>query len=160
MALAMVLALSVSLFASCGGGEKKADDTASTSSKVEETTAAADSSDFSNVDFSKVDLTIEDGDFDAMVEFLEGWGENKYDDKIIKITGKSEHRNSNCTILEEDKDGNGRGCSWELIGGNFPDDYPADDAKVTLTGILKVDDIGARKLMVPADKVEVVKEAE
>ena len=152
LAAIMVLALSVSLFAACGGGDKKADDTS-----TQAATEAEAKSETADVDYSKVDLTIENGDYDAMSAFLDAWGENKYDNKVIKITGKSEHRMSNCTILEEDANGTGRGCSWEIIDGKFPDDYPADGAIVTVTGVLTVDDIGARKLMVPAENVEEVK---
>ncbi|MBQ1437427.1 MAG: hypothetical protein IIZ07_05770, partial [Ruminococcus sp.] len=67
-------------------------------------------------------------------------------------------RMSNCTVMEHNDKGTGRGCSWEIIDGKFPDDYPEDDAKVTLTGVLMVvDDYGTRVLRVPAENVKVIK---
>ena len=145
-----------SVLASCSGGSdktdsKKADEAAE--SKVDQTEAAQPAA----VDYTDIALTIEDGDFDGIVKFLKAWESGQYDDKVIKVTGISERRVSNCTVIEKDGQGTGRGFSWEIIDGKFPDDYPAEDAKVTLVGQLKVDNqYGARKLMVPAENVTVI----
>lgn len=152
LAILMALVLSISLFASCGGSEPSDDN----NSSAETTSAAGDNA--ADVDYSNVALTIKDGDFDAMSAFLDAWNDNTYDGKVIKITGISEQRTTNCTILEKDDKGTGRGCSWEIIDGKFPDDYPADGAKVTIAGVLTVtNEYGSRALRVPAENVEVVK---
>lgn len=132
-ALALVIALSISLFASCGG---------------------ATDIDLDGVDYSSVSLTIKESDFDKMEEFLKELESGKYDRNVVKITGENATRQSNCTILVKDGKGTGRGVSWEVIDGKYPDDYPADGAKITITGVLVKNDSGARVLMVPADKVE------
>ena len=74
---------------------------------------------------------------------------------ITKITGISARRMSNCTIMEKDTSTNtGKGCSYEITGASFPDDYPADDAKVTVTGVLNYNpETFARILQVPKDQV-------
>jgi hypothetical protein len=161
-----ILALSFALFsfASCGGNSSSAGSSNAQSSNAQSSNAqssaaqssATEAQKTADVDYSKVDLTIEDGDFAAMESFLNDWGENKWDDKVIKITGIDARRLSNCTIQEKDGNGKGKGCSWVIIDGKFPDDYPAEDAKVTVTGVLRLNkETFARVLEVPADKVEV-----
>ncbi len=153
LAVVMAAALLIVSFAACSGSSD-----ANSSSATDATTAETAVQQADDVDYSDVALTIEDGDFDAMEKFLDAWGENKYDGKVIKITGVSERRMSNCTVMEHNDKGTGRGCSWEIIDGKFPDDYPEDDAKVTLTGVLMVvDDYGTRVLRVPAENVKVIK---
>lgn len=133
LAIAMVLVLSVSLFASCGGGTDI---------------------DLDKVNFNKTDLSITDTDFDKMEELLSEMDTAKYDRNVIQITGENATRSSNCSIMIKNGEGVGRGISWEVIDGKFPDSYPADGAKVTITGVLVKDSNGARVLKVPADKVE------
>ena len=160
----LILALSFALFAfaSCGGnasssGTGSSDAQSSTVQSSDAQSPATEAAKTDDVDYSKPDLTIEDGDFAGMEAFLEGWGENKWDDKVIKITGINARRMSNCTIQEKDGNGKGKGCSWAIIDGKFPDDYPADDAKVTVTGVLRLDkNTLARILEVPADQVKVL----
>ncbi|HCA04653.1 MAG TPA: hypothetical protein DEO32_02015 [Ruminococcaceae bacterium] len=157
-ALVLALTFAVFAFASCKGNNSSGSTAASSEAKSSEVQSSATEAVKADVDYSKPDLVINDGDFAAMEAFLKDWGENKWDDKVIKITGISARRMSNCTIMENDANGNGRGCSYEIIDGKFPDDYPADDAKVTVTGVLKLNkDTLARVLEVPADKVEAVK---
>lgn len=156
VAIIMALALTTAVFAACGGSSGSTD--SADTNEATETAAAeeAKTAEVGDVDYADIALTIEDGDFDAMVKFLDSWGEGTYDNKVIKVTGINAQRMSNCTVSENDGNGTGRGFSWEIIDGKFPDDYPADDAKVTLTGVLKItDEYGSRALLVPADNVEV-----
>lgn len=155
-----VLALSFALlaFASCGSNSSGTSSSSSQSSIEQSTVAQTTAASKIEVDYSKPDLVIEDGDFAAMESFLNGWGENKWDDKVIKISGINARRMSNCTIQEKDGNGTGKGCSWEIVDGKFPDDYPEDDAKITVTGVLKFNsETLVRVLEVPADMVEVQK---
>lgn len=152
-ALMLALCLTVTIFAACGGGTSST--TSDTASKADESSAAATEA-AKEVDYSNPDLVIADGDFAAMESFLNDWSEQKWDGKVIKITGISGRRMSNCTILEKDGNGTGRGCSYEITGASFPDDYPADDAKVTVTGVLNYNpETLARILQVPKDQVVV-----
>lgn len=134
MAIAMVLVISAALFASCGGGSTDID--------------------LDSVDYSNVSLTIKAKDFDKMEEFLNELESGKYDRNIVKITGENAKRTSNCSILIKNDKGVGRGVSWEVVNGKFPDDYPDDGATITITGVLVKDSNGARVLKVPADKIE------
>lgn len=152
-ALALALCMTVMMLAACGGAASSSSASGDASSQAAETTVAATEA-AKEADYSNPDLTIADGDYAAMESFLNDWSEQKWDGKVIKISGKSARRMSNCTILEENGKGTGKGCSYEIIGGSFPDDYPADDAKVTLTGVLYYNpETFARVLQVPKDQI-------
>lgn len=148
------LALAAVAFSACGSESSskalssgESDESVSTS--VQSTDADLEV-DPEEVDYSKPDLVINDGDFKAMETFLGEWETKKWDGKVIKVTGINARRMSNCTVREKNSEGVGRGFSWEMINGVFPDDYPEDDAKVTLTGVLVYNDsTWSRKLMVP-----------
>ena len=152
-ALVLALCMTVTVFAACGGASSST--TSDTASKTAESSAAEATEAAKEVDYSKPDLVIADGDFAAMESFLNDWNEQKWDGKVIKITGISARRMSNCTIMEKDTATNtGKGCSYEITGASFPNDYPADDAKVTVTGVLNYNpETFARILQVPKDQV-------
>lgn len=151
IALLLAVLMVCCAFAACSS-EKKSDTDSGTKTDTAVTEAADEPA---IVDYSDIAVTIEDGDFDAMEDFIDNW--DNYNDKVIKITGTSVRRMSNCSIMEYDGEGTGRGFSWEIIGGNFPDDYPAEDAKVTLVGVLTVtDEYGSKALMVPAENITVI----
>lgn len=145
------------IMASCSKSNTAADTKTTESSAEQKTEETVSAQQDDEVDYSDIALTIEDGDFEAMEQFLDAWANNTYDGKVIKITGVSQRRMSNCTVSEKNGEGLGRGCSWEIIDGNFPDDYPAEDAKVTLVGVLTVtNEYGARALLVPKENVTVL----
>lgn len=159
LALVLAVLMVCGAFAACSSDKKT--DTASKADAAE-TQAAETEADATEapaeVDYTDVALTIEDGDFDAMEAFLASWESGQYDGKVIKVTGISEQRMSNCTVIERNAEDNaGRGFSWEIVDGKFPDDYPADGAKVTLVGVMTiVNEYGARALMVPKENITVV----
>lgn len=109
-----------------------------------------------NVDFTHPDLVIGDGDYSAMESFLGECESKKWDGKVIQVTGINEQRIKNCSVQERNAEGSGKGAPWELIGGTFPTEYPADNAKITVTGVLHYDEsTWVRVLMVPKNRVVV-----
>lgn len=107
------------------------------------------------MDYSEIYLTITD--FPTMKDFLSKFWGGEYDDKVIKVVGRNATRISNCAVMISDGEGFSLGCSWELESGVYPDDYPADDARVELTGVLRVaNEYGARVLYVPAENVKLL----
>ena len=107
------------------------------------------------MDYNDIYLTIED--FAAMKSFLSKQWEGEYDDKVIKIKGRNSTRISNCAVMISDGYGLSLGCSWEVEGGKYPDDYPHDDAQVELVGVLKVaNEYGARALYVLTENITVL----
>ena len=155
LAPALALCFVTAAFASCGktGGK---DEGVTVEANQTEDGAPSDETKASEPDYDAPDLVIEADDFAAMESFLNDWESQKWDGKVIRITGVSARRMSNCTIMEKNADGVGKGCSYEILGAAFPDDYPEDDAVVTLTGVLFFNpDTWARILQVPADQVVV-----
>lgn len=142
IALVMALALCVSLFAACGSNNGNT----SSQTKMEKAIAGAD--------YNNIIMTIGEKDYDKMQDVVSSLANGKFDFSVLKITGESERRSSNCSIIVKNDKGEGRGLSWQIIDGKYPDDYPEDGATVTITGVLTKDDNNASVLMVPADKVE------
>ena len=158
LALVLAVLMVCSALVACSS-DKKADTAAtkaeSETAAVEETEAETEAAE---VDYTDIAVTIEDGDYAAMEAFLAAWEGGQYDNKVVKVTGISEQRMSNCTVIERNpEDNGGRGFSWEVIDGKFPDDYPADGAKVTLVGVMRIaNEYGARVLMVPKENITVI----
>lgn len=155
LAPALALCFVAAAFASCGKTGGKDEGVTAEANQTEDGGQSAETQ-APEADYSKPDLVIEADDFDAMESFLNDWESQKWDGKVIRITGISARRTSNCTIMEKNADGVGKGCSYEILGAAFPDGYPEDDAVVTLTGVLFFNpDTWARILQVPADQVVV-----
>ena len=166
IALALLMLLS---FAACGG-DKGGDTTAAPdadtteaapadSTEAAESTDAADSTeaasedasadiDLSGVDFSKVDLTVED--LDAMEKFQNELSEGKWTDKVVKIKGYDSYFNHH-SIMIKDADGAGHGVAYELVGS---DEYPEEKTEITITGVVKTEG-WTSTIYVPADQLVV-----
>ena len=81
----------------------------------------------------------------------------KYDGQVIKVTGISERRMSNCTILEKDEStGTGYGMTYYLDGQTDLSKYPEDGAKAELLGVVTAGEYDVRSLTVLPDKVTVL----
>lgn len=108
-----------------------------------------------DVNYNDIFLTIDD--FDTMKSFLEKFWGGEYDDKVIRVRGKNSTRISNCAVVISDGGSFRMGCSWEVEGGTYPDDYPYEDAEIEITGVLKVaNEYGARVLMVPSENIKIL----
>ena len=107
------------------------------------------------MDYSDIFLTIED--FGTMEDFLQRVWYGDFDDKVLRIKGRNSTRISNCAVMISDGSNLRLGVSWEVEGGTYPDDYPADDTQVELTGVLRVaNEYGARVLFVPSENIKIL----
>ena len=103
--------------------------------------------------YSDIFLTIED--FDTMKDFLTKLLGGEFDDKVIRVRGKNSTRISNCAVMLGGKFR--LGCSYEIEGGKYPDDYPHEDVEIEITGVVTVvNEYGARVLMVPPENVKIL----
>ena len=157
---------------STAGGESKtssADSSESSESKessaAESSAEAAESSsegsiDPKTVDYSKVDIEIKYGDAEGMQKFSNEAASGKLDGKVVKVDGISAKRMSTCSIMEKNKEtGVGYGLTYTLDGASSLSDYPADDARVEITGvIIQVNEYGVRNIYVLKENLKEVKE--
>ncbi len=145
IALAVVMAVALTAFVSCGCGSNDS------SAEFERDTTP--------VDLNKPQAVIEINDYDGMQDFMTAFSKGDYDNSAVKITGISEHRGTSCSILQKTENGSSLGVSYEIENGKFPDDYPENGAKVTLTGAIRVTNaLGYRAIVVPKDKIVIEKD--
>ena len=90
------------------------------------------------------DITINNGDYDAMKTFASEMQGKTHEGKVVKVTGISTRSNfgAKASIMESDGGSQKIGATYKLTGVDAIDGYPADDAVVELTGVVKVDDNG------------------
>ena len=132
-----------------------ADDTSAENSAADESSTA--SVDIAAADYSNPAVTIEFGDFETIKQVTEDMQSGKYDGQVIKVTGISQKRMTNCTIIERDEStGTGYGMTYYLEGQPELSEYPAEDAKVEICGVVTIGEYDVRALTVPADKVTVI----
>ena len=133
-------------------------DTASTDeSNADESSAADASVDLASADYSNPAVTIEFGDTELIQTVTQDMQTGKYDGKVIKVTGISEKRMSSCTVMEKDeKTGTGYGMTYYLDGQPDLSEYPDEEAKVELLGVVTVGEYDVRALTVLPDKVTVL----
>ncbi len=113
--------------------------------------------DLTAADYSNPAVTIEYGDFELIQTVTKDMQTGKYDGKVIKVTGISQKRMSSCTVMERDEStGTGYGMTYYLDGKPNLSEYPAEDAKVELLGVVTVGDYDVRALTVLPDKVTVI----
>ena len=152
----LIVSLVLLAFDSCSGNNS--DQNLKSDVKEAESELVSDTEgefDYSSVNYDDVAVSV--SDYAEMETFLDEFQNGTYDNKVVEIKGRSAHRMNNCSILISNGDSMSRGCSWEIIDGNYPDDYPADDAQVKIKGVLRiVGEYGSRVLMVPADNVEII----
>ena len=108
-----------------------------------------------DVNYNDVFLTIED--FETMKSFMSVCLSGEYDDKVIRVKGRNSTRISNCAVMISDGGSLRIGCSWEIEGEKYPDDYPCEDARIEITGVLRVaNEYGARVLFVPRENIKIL----
>lgn len=140
-AVVMALAFSAAVFGACG--ETKDESTASVSEKSE-------------VDYSKPDVTIEKDDYNGMKNFADEMLAGKHDDKVVKIDGTTTRSTMSvkASIMESDGGSQKIGVTYKIAGAESIDEYPAEGAETTITGVVKTDENGVRFIEVPKDKLE------
>ena len=135
--------------------------TESTGSETEgtDTQESTESVDTSNVDFNKPDVTIKDGEFEAMKTLASDISEGKMAGKVVEIEGYHSN-NIRHSIMEGD--GNGAGVGFEFeVEGFAEEDYPAHEAKIKITGVVREtgeEALGMKvyKIYVPKDNFKVL----
>ena len=106
-----------------------------------------------DINYNDIYLTIED--FEVMKDFLSKFWGGEYDNKVIRVKGINSTRISHCAVMISDGGSLRLGCSWEVEGGTYPDDYPFEGARIELTGVLRVKgEYGVRVLEVPSENVK------
>ncbi len=149
---------SASSSASAEGKESSDESSAAESSAESSAESAAEASvDLKTADYDNPAVTIGFGDTELIQTVTKDMQTGKYDGKVIKVTGISEKRMSSCTVMEKDEStGTGYGMTYYLDGQPALSEYPAEDAKVTLLGVVTVGDYDVRALTVLPEKVTVV----
>lgn len=133
--------------------ESSADESSAQASTAENSTDEA-SVDVKTADYNNPAVTIEFGDFELIRTVTQDMQTGKYDGKVIKVTGISQKRMSGCAIIERDEStGTGYGMTYYLDGNPELSEYPAEDAKVTLLGVVTIGDYDVRALTVLHENV-------
>ena len=126
---------------------------------TEESSAANASVDLAAADYSNPAVTIEFGQFEEIKKLTEEMQTGKYDGQVIKVTGISQKRMNSCTIMERDEStGTGYGMTYYIDGQPELSEYPAEDAKVELLGVVTVGEYEVRALSVLPENVKVLEE--
>lgn len=127
------------------------------SSEASEESAGEASIDVKNADYSSPAVTIEFGDFELIRTVTSDMQTGKYDGKVIKVTGISEKRMSSCSLMEKDEaTGTGYGMTYFLDGKPDLSQYPEDDSKVEVLGVVTIDDYDVRVLTVLPENIKKV----
>ncbi len=120
----------------------------------ETTTAAA--VDPRAVDYSSPDITIEFDSGDKIVTFTQEMLAGEHDGKVVKCDGISQRRMTGNAMMEKQEDGTKFGFTWIIVDSEDPDDYPPDDARTEITGVVGIGDYGVRYLYVLPENVNVI----
>ena len=86
-----------------------------------------------SVDYSKVDVTVEYGDYDTMYTQAKAIQNGEMTGKIVKIDGIVSHPLSKYSIVETGEGGNKIGTEFEIEGAE-ESAYPEDGDHVIITG--------------------------
>ncbi len=145
MAIVMALALSVAVFAACGNSEQpKEVAVKGESSGSADHTATEMVSSNDGVDYSKVDITVNDGDYAAMNELATALQSGGNQGKIVKITGVNSRSQfgAKASVMVSDGSSGKIGTTYKIAGVDTIDQYPENDSVIELTGVVKLDDNG------------------
>ena len=145
MAIVMALALSVAVFAACGNSDwPKEAAVKGESSGASENTATEAVSPNDGVDYSKIDITVSDGDYAAMQEFATALQSGGNQGKVVKITGINSRSQfgAKATVMVSDGNSSKIGTTYKIAGVDSIDKYPENDSVIELTGVVKLDDNG------------------
>ncbi len=91
------------------------------------------------VDYSKIDAELGFEDGSKMPEFMNDIQAGKYDNKVIKITGimsTSVMDPKTNSVMLDIGDGVKQGFSWRIVDANENTEFPGDDHKIELTGVM------------------------
>lgn len=86
-----------------------------------------------DMDFSKIDVSVEYGDYDSMFAQSKAIQNGEMLGKVVKIDGVVSHPMNNYSIGQEDANGSFVGTVF-VIEGIEDDDYPEDGDRVVITG--------------------------
>ena len=120
----------------------------------ETTTAAA--VDPRAVDYSSPDITIEYDSGEKIVTFTDEMLAGQHDGKVVKCEGICSRRMNGCAMMQEQEDGTSRGFTWYIVDSESADDYPPEDARTEITGVVGIGDYGVRYLYVLPENVNVI----
>ncbi len=138
-------------FAGCSSGETegtKASDDSTESVTDQNTTGESATSegasmeapgekyDVSGADFTKPDVVIKDGDFDAMKQLASDISEGKMEGKVIEAEGYYSDNIGHSIMERNAEDTGGVGFGFEVID-MADDEYPAHESKIKITGVVK-----------------------
>ena len=178
--LTLALAASLMLCAAAGCGDNKPAETASTPESsaagaadeipsdddgiIDESTADESTADASvdpkTADYTNPAVTINFGDTELIQTVTQDMQSGKYDGKVIKVTGISQKRMSSCTIMEKDETtGTGYGMTYYIDGQPDLSEYPADDAKIEILGVVTIGEYDVRALTVLPENVKVLEDS-
>lgn len=154
----MALALSAALFSACGSSESESKSDSKVESSAASSQATGDSAS-KPVDYSNPSVTIKSGDYKGMKTFANEMLEGKHDGEVIKVDGISTRSSLGVkgSILISDGKSSKIGVTYKITGAESIEKYPAEDAEVVVTGVIKADENGIRYIEVPEDKVELKK---
>lgn len=146
-AVAAALTLCASVFAACGSSDNKAGGGASSAASAAASGAessAAESKAAASADLSNPEITIADGDYDAMESFAKELQSGQNEGKVVKITGINSRSNfgAKASIMESNGDGKKIGTTYIITGADSIDAYPAEDATIEITGVVTKSDNG------------------
>ena len=169
IAVMLVLAFTASVFAACGShtesaaGSEGSETRAATISEAGSRATADEStaSEARRIDYSKPDITIEDGDYAAMEGLAKELQVGKNQGKVVKVTGISTRSRYGVkgSVLEDNGEGRKIGTAYTIIGADSLEAYPENDAKVELTGVVRPEENGISCCIeVPRDKIRTVTE--
>ena len=159
LAVSMALALSASVFAACGSSSSsKADSSKADSGKAESSAAskADESSKSADVDYNNPTVTFGEGDFEAYSTYVKEMQSNGHLGEVVKVTGIHSRSSFGAQATVSISDGGSKkiGTTYKLDGADKIDAYPANDATITVTGVVTLEDsVLGCYLAVPADKV-------
>ena len=170
ISLLLVTFMLMSSLAACGndggntnGGNSANNDNVQTqeqtqASEAAETAETAAVIDPKTADYSKVDITIPFDSGEEIVKFTDDMLAGKYDGQIVKCEGITCRRMFGNAMMQKQADGSSRGFTWYLVDAASEDDYPPEDSRVELTGIVGIGDYDVRYLYVLPENV-VIKDA-
>lgn len=155
IAVTMALALSASVFAACGSSSSNTEESSkadtNTSSKADESGKTAD------VDYDNPTATFGEGDYDALKAYASEMQTNGHQGEVVKITGINSRSNfgAKATISISDGASSKIGTTYKIDGADSIDAYPAEDATITITGVVTLEESGLGcYIAVPADRVK------
>ena len=127
------------------------------SSETTEEQTEVSTYDISGVDFSKSEVEV--NTYEGMKTLMNDITNGKYTDKVVTIEGVYSYFSVPNIMV---RDGNGSGVGYEFQVEGFSDsDYPAEDTKIKITGVVKetgVELLGMKgcKIIVPKDNFQIL----